>query len=128
MKNSTAILATIALGAALAVGSATASMARGGGMGGHGGSGMGGHDGGGFSGEHDGGGIPSIMNHGTGSYGGRSVGGNHGFGHGRHYGRFRGRDDAHAFFGFDPFCSYGPASRTYVGRYGLRHYCYDPLG
>jgi hypothetical protein len=83
MKNSTAILATVALGAVLAIGSATASMARGG-MGGHGGGGMSSHGGGAFSGDH-GGGTPSIMNHGSGSNGGRSVSGNHGFGHGRHF-------------------------------------------
>jgi hypothetical protein len=35
MKRSTTVLATIALGAMLATGSATASMARGGGHGGH---------------------------------------------------------------------------------------------
>ena len=45
MRNSTAILATVALGAVLAIGSATASMAHGGG-GGFGGGG------GGFSGGH----------------------------------------------------------------------------
>ena len=112
MKNSTAILATIALGAALAVGSASASMARGG-MGGHGGGMGGGHGGSGAS----------IMNHGSGSDGDRSAGGNHGFGHGRHFGGFRRHDDANAFFGFSPFCSYGPASGTYVGRYGIHHYC-----
>jgi hypothetical protein len=128
MKNSTAILATVALGAVLAFGSATASMARGG-MGGHG-DGMGGHGMGG----HAGGGTPSIMNQGSGSNGGRSVG-NHGFGHGHH--GFHGRHDANAFFGFGPFAhddgtdaycgqlyrSYDPASGTYLGRHGLRHYC-----
>ena len=118
MKNSTAILATIALGAALATGSATASMARGG-MSGHGG-GMSDH-GGSMGGGHTGG-IPSIMNQGNGSDGGRSVGGSRAFDHGRHFGGFRGRDDANAFFGSGPFCSYGPASGTYTGRYG-RHYC-----
>lgn len=106
MKNSTAILATIALGAALAVGSATASMARGG-MGGHG-------DGG-----HEGSGNPSFMTNGSGFDGNR---GNHGFSHGRHS-DLRENDDANAFFGFGPSCSYGPASGAYAGRYGLRHYC-----
>ncbi|MBZ9758186.1 hypothetical protein LB524_23145 [Mesorhizobium sp. ESP6-5] len=47
MKNSTAIFTTIALGTVLAIGSATASMARGG-MGGHGGTGHG-HGGSGHS-------------------------------------------------------------------------------
>jgi hypothetical protein len=126
MKNSTAILATIALGAVLAIGSATASMARGG---------MGGHGGGGGMGGHGGGGTPSIMNQGSGFGGGRSFGGNHGFGH-EHHG-FRGRHDANAFFGFGPFAydddsaaycrqlyrSYDPASGTYLGQHGLRHYC-----
>jgi hypothetical protein len=121
MRNSTTILATIALGAALAVGSATASMARGGGMGGHGG-GMTSHGDGAFSGGH-GGGAPSIMNRGNGFDGGRSVGGNHGFGHGRHFGGFRGHDDTNAFLEFGPLCSYDPASGTYVGHHGLRHYC-----
>ena len=105
MKNSTAILATIALGAALAVGSATASMARGG-MGGHGG-----------HGGHEGSGNPSFMTNGSGFDGGRDASGNHGFSHGRHF-----NNDANAFFGFGPFCSYGPASGQYTGRYE-RHYC-----
>ena len=115
MKNSTTILATIALGAALAVGSATASMARGG-MGGHGGEGFGGgHQG-------SGSGTQSFMTNGSGSDGGRSEGGNHGSSHGRHFSGLRGNDDANAFFGFGPFCSYGPASGQYAGRYE-RHYC-----
>ncbi|MFB9983920.1 BA14K family protein [Mesorhizobium kowhaii] len=130
MKNSAAILATVALGAVLAIGSATASMARGGEMGGHGGGGMGGGHGGGM-----GGGTPSIMNHGSGSGGSRSFGGSHGFGDGHH--DFHGRHDANAFFGFGPFAyddgtaaycerlyrSYDPASGTYLGQHGLRHYC-----
>ncbi|MEI9424158.1 hypothetical protein O7A70_23605 [Mesorhizobium sp. Cs1299R1N1] len=53
MRKVTAILATLALGAALATGTATVSMARGGGGGGHGGGFGGGHSiGGGFSGGH----------------------------------------------------------------------------
>ncbi|UVK41256.1 hypothetical protein LHFGNBLO_002835 [Mesorhizobium sp. AR10] len=122
MKNSTAILATIVLGAALAVGSATASMARGG-MGGHGGGGMTSHGASAFSGGHGGGGTPSIMNRGNGSDGGRSVSGNHGFDHGRRSGGFRRHDNANAFFGFGPFCSYGPASGAYGGWYGVHHNC-----
>jgi BA14K-like protein len=122
MKNSTTILATIALGAALAVGSATASMARGGGMGGHGGGGMSSH-GGGFGGGHGGSGGPSLMNHESGSDGGRSSGGNHGFDHGRHFAGFRGHDDTNAFLEVGPLCSYDPASGTYVGYHGLRHGC-----
>jgi len=111
MKNSTTILATIALGAALAVGSATASMARGG---------MGGHSDGGHEGS--GSGSQSFMTNGNGSDGGRSEGGNHGFSHGRHFSGLRGNDDANALFGFGPFCSYGPASGQYTGR-NERHYC-----
>jgi hypothetical protein len=108
MKNSTAILATIALGAALAVGSATASMARGD-SGGHGGGGHGGSSG------------ASLMDRVNGADGG-TVGVNHGFGHESHFGGLRRHDEATAFWGSSPFCSYGPASGTYTGLYG-RHYC-----
>ena len=64
MRRSTAILATVALGAMLATGSATTSMARGGGGGGHGG--------GGFGGGHAGFG-------GRGGFGGDGGFGGHGF-------------------------------------------------
>ena len=149
MRNSTTILATIALGAVVAIGSATASMARDGNHGGFGG-------GRSFSGSQ------FTMNHG-GFRGGRSLGGRPftmsrgGFGmhrgfdmrhrfngdhhfHGRrHFGRSGGRDDFDGFLGFAPFwglgqygadpgyCenyrSYDPVSGTYIGRGGHRYYC-----
>ena len=74
MKNATKILATVALGAVLAAGSATASMARGGG--GHGGAPFAMNHGGGFGGVHSFGGHPFIMSH----------GGDRGFGSGRSFG------------------------------------------
>jgi hypothetical protein len=70
MKKTAAILATVTLGTVLALGSATVSMAHGGG-GGHGGGFGGGHGfGGGFGGGHGGFG------------GGHAFGGGHGFGGG----------------------------------------------
>ena len=109
MKNSTAILATVALGAVLAVGAATASMARGGGGGG-------GHMGGGGGGGHMGGGgsIPFIMNHGGGSFGGgRSFGGhpfvmNHGGGRG--FGMRHGFNGDHGFGRGRPLWWFPPPS------------------
>lgn len=131
MRNSTTILATIALGAVLAIGSATASMARGGNHGG-------------FGGGHSFGGHSFTMNHG-GFGGGRGFGMRHGFNGDhhfdgrRHFGRFRGRGDFDGFLGFAPFLglgqyeadpgycenyrSYDPASGTYLGRGGHRYYC-----
>ena len=77
MRNSTAILATVALGAVLAIGSATASMAHGGGGGGggFGGGHGGGFGGGGFHGGFGGGATPLIMGHGGGVGGGGFHGG-----------------------------------------------------
>jgi hypothetical protein len=134
MRNSTAILATVALGAALAVGSATESMARGF----HGG----GFHGGGFHGR------PFVMRHG-GGFGGRQFamrnGGfgmrhgfnrGHGFYGGRHFGRFRGDDDFLAFglgslwgpgqyWAYNDYGGYpGGYCERYIGRHGVvRYYC-----
>lgn len=131
MRNSTNILATIALGAVLAIGSASASMARDAG-GGHMG---GGHMGGGFGGDHGASATPFFMNRGGGYGGGRSFGGYHGFGGGHHFGGFRGRHDrdgANAFFGFGPFWpdqywAYDDGGAAYckrlLGRHGVRYYC-----
>lgn len=123
MRNSTTTLATIALGVVLAIGSASASMARDAGGGGH--MGGGGHLGGGFGGDRGGDGhmgpTPFIINPGGGfgghpsamSNGGsrgmgmrRGLGGDHGFDGGHHFDGFRRRhdhDDSDAFFGFGPF-------------------------
>jgi hypothetical protein len=118
MRNSTNILATIALGAVLAIGAASASMARDN----HGG----GHMGGGFGGDHSGGATPFFMNRGGGYGGGRGFGGHH-------FGGFRGRHDSGgAFFGFGPFWSdqywaYDDDGAAYCrrvhGRHGVRYYC-----
>ena len=137
MRNSTAILATAALGAVLAVGSATELMARG-------------FHGGGFRGAH---GATPFIHHG-GGFGGRAFGGRHfamrngGFGmrhgfnrgHGfygrRHFGRFRGDDDFFAFglgslwgpgqyWAYNDYGGYpGGYCERYVGRHGVvRYYC-----
>ena len=139
MKNATKILATVALGAVLAAGSATASMARGGGGGGHGGAPFAMNHGGGFGGAHSFGARPFAMNHG----GDRGFGMRHDFNRDhrfdarRHFGRFGDDDDNFAFFGFGPFWGPGqywayngygagycdPATGTYLGQDGLRHYC-----
>jgi len=117
MRNLTNILATIAFGTVLALGSASVSMARD--------AGGGGHMGGGFGGDHGGSATPFFMNSGGGYGGGR---GYHGFDGSHHSGGFRGRydrDGANAFFGFGPFwpdqywaydCD-DPASGSY------RYYC-----
>ncbi|TPI51903.1 hypothetical protein FJ417_27670 [Mesorhizobium sp. B3-1-7] len=87
MRNATAIFTTIALGTVLVIGSATASMARGG-VGGHGHGGMGpGADGNG----HGGSGNSIVMSNGADD--GMSMARNHDSG--REYHR---RSD-----GFDPF-------------------------
>jgi hypothetical protein len=144
MRNSTTILATIALGAVLAIGSATASMARGGG------GGFGGHpftmSHGGFGGGRSFGGHPFTMSHG-GFGGGRSFGGHpfmmshrgdrgfgmrHGFNgdhrfHGRrHFGRFHDRDDFDGFFGFAPFLGLGPYGYDNAAGYCEYYRSYDP--
>jgi hypothetical protein len=81
MKRATTILATVALGAMLATGSATMSMARGGG-GGHGGGGHGGDFGGGHSesmGNGGGSGGVTFSNHAA-NVGGVSGADGHGYG------------------------------------------------
>jgi BA14K-like protein len=142
MRNSTTILpttvlATIALGAVLVTGSATASFAGGGG--GDGAIFIRGH--GGFGGGRSFGGHPFTMRHGNfGMHRGfemrHSFNGDHRFYGRRHFGHFHGGDDLDDFFGFVPFfgpgqygayCgdyrSYDPASGTYLGRSGYRYYC-----
>jgi hypothetical protein len=112
MKRSATTLATIALGAMLATGSATASMARGGG-----GDGGGGDDGG-FGVHVDGFG-----------------GGHYGSGGRVHVGRFvsrmlstglRGNPgyyDPWRDYGTDGACSFDIVTARYVGPDGIGHYC-----
>lgn len=153
MTKTSTILTRIALGAALVLGSATATLAHGGGGGGgHGGGGFGGGHGfggggygGHFGGGHFGGGVPFAM-HG-GGFGGPHVGGfgshgfgSHGFGGQRFAGNF-GHNRFHdgqrfrhgGFFPFffddgydyynDGYCS-PYSSYTYVGPDGRLHHCW----
>ncbi|UVK40718.1 hypothetical protein LHFGNBLO_002227 [Mesorhizobium sp. AR10] len=115
MKRSTTILATIALGAMLATGSATVSMARGGGHGG------GGFDfGGGGHGENMGGGgyVGGFGRGDGGDFGSHPVtvrGGNHFGGH--EFGRRHGRGSD---FYDDGYCGY---PYPYYEYRGLFPYC-----
>ena len=138
MKTSTTILATIALGAVLATGSAYASVARGGG-GGHGGGGFGGGGGhaegfggghmGGFGGGHMGGsGGDHVGAHGSGHMGGIGRGAHAaGFTHGR----ARHADRRHGFNrGFidpeiygDYYCENPYPYNRYYGLDGMYPYC-----
>ena len=106
MTRSATILATIALGAMLATGTATVSMARGGGHGG------GGHGGGGhiIRGGHGFGGHGFGRGHAIGGFGGHGFGGHHGvLGDNRGFG-FRG----HGFRGHHHFRG------GFRGRHGFR--------
>ena len=128
MRNSTAILATVALGAVVAVGSTTDSMARGF----HGG----GFHGGGFHGR------PFMMHRGGGFARNGGFGMRHGFnrGHGfygrRHFGRFHDRGDDFLAFGLGSlwgsgqywaYNDYGGYPGGYCERYirhgVVRYYC-----
>ena len=106
MKRSATIFATIALGAMLAIGSATASMARGGG------DGIGGGDGGlvgrvhvdGFDGrDHTGRFVSRRLNTGL-----------------RGNPRY---DDPWRDYGTDGACSFDVVTARYVGPDGIWHYC-----
>ncbi|MER9565150.1 BA14K family protein [Mesorhizobium sp. M0571] len=110
MRKSTLILTTIALGAVLAIGSVSESMARGGG-GGHG-VGFGGGD------------------HGFGDRGfGRGYGGVGGWwddwgpDYYPYYGNYAANDDANVTSCEARYHSYNPATGTYLGYDGHRHYC-----
>ena len=127
MRNSTAILATVALGAVLAIGSATASVARDAGHGrGFGGEGSSNSA---SAGDHAyGATIPFMANNGASLSSDHGFSFRHGFGGERHVGGFRGRDtngfhahdlgnsyardhrnDSYAWgplFGFDPYAGY----------------------
>ena len=124
MRKSTAILATIALGAVLAIGSVSDSMARGGGGGGGGGFGGGGAHGfgcGGFGGG----------DHGFGDRGfGRDYGGFGGwwddgdpYYYPDYYGGYAANDGANVSSCEARYHSYNPATGTYLGYDGHRHYC-----
>jgi hypothetical protein len=129
MRTSTAILATAALGALVAVGSTTESMARG-------------FHGGGGGGFH---GTPFIR-HG-GGFGGREFARNGGFGMrhgfnrgygfygGRRFGRFHDRGDdflafglgslwgAGQYYAYNDYGGYpGGYCERYIGRHGIVHY------
>ncbi len=139
MKKITAALATIALGAMLATGSATMSMAHGGGGGHGGGFGGGGFGGGGHSASMGGGGH--FGGFGGGHFGGGGFGGEHGVGiagggriaglggeahvHGVHVRdghRFRrGRGFGSDYYD-DGYCGY-PYPYPYEGYLGLYPYC-----
>ena len=149
MRKSTAILTTLALGAVLAIGSVSDSMARGGGGGGHGGGfgggGFGGGDhgfGGGFGGDDHGFGSGfRIGDHGFSDRGlgergfGRGYRGYDGYGGGwwdgwgpdyyypYYDGDYTANDDANVAFCEARYHSYDPATGTYVGYDGHRHYC-----
>ena len=110
MRNSTAILATVALGAVLAIGSATASMARGSSSSDHG-RGFGGAPSSesATAGDHAyGETIPFLANNGASLSSGHGFGFHHGFGTQRTGGRYRGHS---------PYAS-GPLSwlNPYTGR------------
>lgn len=114
MRKSTLILTTIALGAVLAIGSVSDSMARGGG---------GGHGGGGFG---DGGGGHGFGDRGFGR-------GYDGFGgwwdawgpdyYPYYYGDHAANNDANVASCEARYRSYNPATGTYLGYDGHRHYC-----
>jgi hypothetical protein len=121
MRKSTLILTTIALGAALAIGSVSDSMARGGG---------GGHGGGGFGaggGDHGFGGG----DHGFGDRGfGRGYGGFGGWwddwgpdDYPYYYGNYAANNDANVASCEARYHSFNPATGTYLGYDGHRHYC-----
>jgi hypothetical protein len=108
MKRSTTILATIALGAMLATGSATVSMARGGGGGG-GGHGGGGHGGGGHSESMGGGGHGGGFSGFSGRAASIGAGARGGDGHG--FGRDHRRGDVYE----DGYCGYPYPYEGYLG-------------
>ena len=132
MRNSKTMLATIALGAALAIGSATMASAAGGHMGGSFGSGHGSMTTPFFL-NHGGGrsfaGHPFAMN--NGGYRGMGMRRGHNGFDGRHNGFHRRHDhDDFAFLGLGPFwsdpygaCDYDPVERAYLWRHGVRYYC-----
>jgi hypothetical protein len=105
MKNSTAILATVALGAVLAIGSATASMARGDGSSDHGrGFGGGPSSNSASAGDHAyGATIPFMANNGASLSSDQGFSFRHGFGGERQVGGRRGRNSV------SPYAS-GPLS------------------
>jgi hypothetical protein len=125
MKNITSILATVALGAALAIGPATMSMAHGGG-GGHGGGRGGGHA------DHSDHGFGSRGFGERGFDGGRGVG-SMGFGadrsvgdraiHRELIGPPEGHDHDTATYCLRLHPTYDPSSGIYFGPDGVRHYC-----
>jgi hypothetical protein len=96
MRNSTAILATVALGAVLAIGSATASMARGSSSSDHGrGFGGGPSSESADAGDHAyGATIPFMANNGASLSSDQGFTYRHGFGGERHVGGWRGRNSA----------------------------------
>ena len=117
MRNSTAILATVALGAVLAIGSATASMARDAGNGDHG-RGFGGEpsSNSAFAGDHAyGATIPFMANNGASLSSDHGFSFRHGFGGRRHVGGFRGRD-SNGFYAHDLGSSYArnPRNNSYA--------------
>jgi hypothetical protein len=125
MRKSTLILTTIALGAALAIGSVSDSMARGGGGGG------GGHGGGGFGDGGGGHGFGGGGDHGFGDRGfGRGYGGFGGWwddwdpdDYPYYYGGYAANDDANVASCEARYHSFNPATGTYLGYDGHRHYC-----
>ena len=113
MRNSTAILATVALGAVLAIGSATASVARDAGNGGHG-RGFGGEasSNSASAGDHAyGATIPFMANNGASVSSDHGFSFRHGFGGNRHVGDFRGRD-TNGFHAHDLSSSYARDHRN----------------
>ncbi|WP_376706284.1 hypothetical protein RQ479_32305 (plasmid) [Mesorhizobium sp. ISC25] len=136
MRKSKTILATVALGSMLVTGSATVSLAGGGGDGGA----MFIRSHGGFGGNRSFGGHPFArrrggfgMHRGFGMHPGFN--GDRRFYGRRHFDRFHGSDDLDNFFGFvpllggeyGPYCgdyrSYGPTGGTHLGRGWHRYYC-----
>ena len=129
------MLITTVLGAMLAVGSVSPSLAGHHGGGGFGGHGFGHHDGGGHGYGGGFGGIP-YLGHG---HGGGYDGGFHYGHHGGHYhGGYGGYglllspylddDDAYDYNDSVGYCedihpSYNPYTGTYIGRDGRAHYC-----
>jgi len=124
MRKSTLILTTITLGAVLAIGSVSDSMARGGGGGG-------GHGGGGFGGGFGDGGV----DHGGGDRGFGDRGFDRGYGgiggwwddwgpdYYPYYGNYAANDDASIASCEARYRSFNPATGTYLGYDGRRHDC-----
>ena len=111
MKNSTSILATVALGAVLAIGSATASMARD--PGSHGrGFGGGPSSNSASAGDHAyGATIPFMANNGASLSSDQDFSFHHGFGTQRHVGGLRGRG-SNGFYAHDLSSSYARTPRN----------------